>query len=149
MLFHQDKFVRFSTRQWKSPFWNLRFSVLSPLACIHSSPKNIIWEIWKCRKIWNDQLGNLKVNCLLLKISRKLRKIFLSPRRDSNPQPSDLRWDALTIELPGLRWQREGYDVYWFVYWCVLAHATYVLLIQHMYMSVYLFIIYLWNYLSF
>ena len=28
---------------------------------------------------------------------------------------SDLRWDALTIELPGLRWQREGHDVYRFV----------------------------------
>ena len=24
--------------------------------------------------------------------------MFLSPRRESNPQPSDLRWDALTIE---------------------------------------------------
>ena len=41
------------------------------------------------------------VNCLLLKLNRKLRKMFLSPRRESNPQPSDLRWDALTIELPG------------------------------------------------
>ena len=24
------------------------------------------------------------------------------PKRDSNPQPSDRRWDALTIELLGL-----------------------------------------------
>ena len=41
--------------------------------------------------------------------------MFLSPRRESNPQSFDLRWDALTIELPGLRWQREGHDVYRFV----------------------------------
>ena len=39
------------------------------------------------RYIRNDlQLGNLKVNCLLLKLYRKLRKIFLSPKRESNPQ---------------------------------------------------------------
>ena len=38
-------------------------------------------------------------NCSLLKLYRKLRKMFLSPRRESNLQPSDLRWDALTIEL--------------------------------------------------
>ena len=36
------------------------------------------------------QLGKLKENCLLLKLYRKLRKMFLSPRRESNPQPSDL-----------------------------------------------------------
>ena len=46
----------------------------------------------------------LKVNCSVLKLYRKLRKMFLSPRRESNPQHSDLRsWDALTIELSGLR----------------------------------------------
>ena len=33
---------------------------------------------------------------LLLKLYRKLRKIFLSPKWKSNPQPSDLRW--------GTRW---------------------------------------------
>ena len=37
------------------------------------------------------QLGKLKKNCLLLKLYRKLRKMFLSPRQESNPQPSDLR----------------------------------------------------------
>ena len=26
------------------------------------------------------------------------------PKRDSNPQPSDRRWDALPIELLELRW---------------------------------------------
>ena len=36
------------------------------------------------------QLGELKENCLLLKLYRKLRKMFLSPRRELNPQPSDL-----------------------------------------------------------
>ena len=34
------------------------------------------------------QLGKLKENCLLLKLYRKLRKMFLSPRRESNPQLS-------------------------------------------------------------
>ena len=42
------------------------------------------------------QLGNLKGNCLLLKLYRKLRKIFLGPGQESNPQPFDLRWDSLT-----------------------------------------------------
>ena len=37
------------------------------------------------------QLGELKKNCLLLKLYRKLRKMFLSLRRESNPQPSDIR----------------------------------------------------------
>ena len=30
-------------------------------------------------------------NCLLLELYRKLTKVFLSPRRESNPLPSDLR----------------------------------------------------------
>ena len=33
-----------------------------------------------------------------------LRKLFLSPRRGSNPQPFDDWLDALTIELLRLRW---------------------------------------------
>ena len=37
------------------------------------------------------QLGKLKENYLPLKLYRKLRKMFLSPRRESNPQPPDLR----------------------------------------------------------
>ena len=56
--------------------------------------------------------------------------MFLSPMK-TRIEPAtfwyDLRWDALislTIELPGLRWQREDYDVYLFV------HVTYILLIQ-------------------
>ena len=36
------------------------------------------------------QLSKLKENCLLLKLYRKLRKMFLSPRRESNPQPSHM-----------------------------------------------------------
>ena len=59
---------------------------------------------------------HVKENCLLLKLYRKLRKMFLSPRWESNPQPSDLRWDTLTIEL--LRWQREGHNIYRFVRYC-------------------------------
>ena len=35
------------------------------------------------------------------------QKLFLSPRRGSNPQPSDDRWDTLTIELPRLRWRAK------------------------------------------
>ena len=90
-----------------------------------------VTEIWNKMKHIYTQLYEasyneliMKENCLLLKLYRKLRKMFLSPRRKSNPQPSGLRWDALTIELPGLRWQREGHDVYWFV------RTTHVLLIQ-------------------
>ena len=41
-------------------------------------------------KMTQLQLGELKENCSLLKLYRKLRKMFLSPRRESNPQPSDL-----------------------------------------------------------
>ena len=42
----------------------------------------------------------LKENCLLLKLYRKLRKMFLSHRRESNPQSSDLRWDqACSINI--------------------------------------------------
>ena len=37
------------------------------------------------------QLGKLKENCLLLKLYRKLRNMFVSPRWESNLQPSDLR----------------------------------------------------------
>ena len=63
------------------------------------------------------------VNCLSLKLNHKIRKMFLSPGQESNLQPSDLQWDALIIELPGLRWQREGYGVYW-LHAYVLALAT-------------------------
>ena len=49
-----------------------------------------------------------------LKLSQT-QKIFLILRWELNPQSSDLRWDALTIELPRLRWQREGCDMSWFV----------------------------------
>ena len=33
----------------------------------------------------------MKTVCSILKLYRKLRNIFLNPRRESNPQPSDLR----------------------------------------------------------
>ena len=59
--------------------------------------------------------------------------MFLSPRRQSNLQPSDLQWDALTIELPGLRWRREGHDMYRFV-----SATTHILLNSNLDMSVYL-----------
>ena len=42
-------------------------------------------------KMTQLQLGKLNENCSLLKLYRKLRKIFLSLRRESNPQSSDLR----------------------------------------------------------
>ena len=79
-------------------------------------------------------------NCLLLKLYRKLRKMLLSPRQELNPQPSDLQWDAL--QLPGLRWQTEGHDVYRFV------RATHVVLIQQSrYLSVYLINEYIYIYI--
>ena len=37
--------------------------------------------------------------------SLRRKKRFLRPRRGSNPQPFDGQWDALTIELPRLRWR--------------------------------------------
>ena len=36
------------------------------------------------------------------------QKNFWVPKRDSNPQSSDRRWDALSIELLGLRWLNVG-----------------------------------------
>ena len=49
-------------------------------------------------RVSNDfDTSTLMVNCLVLfKLNRKLRKTFLSLRRESNPQPFDLRWDALS-----------------------------------------------------
>ena len=47
------------------------------------------------------QLGKLKEDCLLLKLYRKLRKMFLSPRRESNLQPSDLRWERPDQKVAG------------------------------------------------
>ena len=69
---------------------------------------------WDYRYIWNDlQLGKLKVNCFLFKLNCKFRKMFLSPSPDGiESQPSDLRWDALTTEIPGLL-QRAGYGCSW------------------------------------
>ena len=58
-------------------------------------------------------------NCLPFKRNRKLRKMFLSPGRKSNPQPSDFQ-------------QREGHDMYRFV------SATHVLLNSSLDMSIYL-----------
>ena len=55
------------------------------------------------------------------------REIFweILPDGNQTPQHYNLRWDApLGIELPELRWQRQGHAEYWSV--C----ATYVLLIQ-------------------
>ena len=72
-------------------------------------------NIWKQRQV--------KVNCLLLKLNRKLRKMFLSPRRESRPQPTDEWWDdhwATRTEMAERRLR------------CVLVRirATHVLLIQ-------------------
>ena len=72
---------------------------------------------------------NFYYSCFL---TQTLANMFFSLRRESNPQPSDLRGDGLTIELPGLRWQREGYDVYWFL------RATYVLLSQRVSICLYI-----------
>ena len=91
---------------------------------------------------------------MLLKLNCKLRKMFLSFRGcvfDSRLGLRNIffsetfRSEALTIELPGLRWQRKGYDVYWFV------RATYVLLIQQSrYVCIYILLTdNIWNDLQF
>ena len=86
-------------------------------ATVHSSS---FFSLYIYIYIYEDdlQLGKLKENCLLLKLYRKLRKCFWAPdgNRTRNPLISGDLWDAsVTIELPGLRWQREGHNVYWFV----------------------------------
>ena len=59
-----------------------------------SFTKGIMWleyiHICMCMKMTQLQLGKLKENCSRLKLYRKLRKMFLSPRPESNPQPSDI-----------------------------------------------------------
>ena len=41
------------------------------------------------------------------------QKTILNSRRGSNPQPTDDRWDALTIEIPRLRWwAKVQFDIY-------------------------------------
>ena len=59
---------------------------------LNSSPDMSVYLINKCICMKDDlQLCKLKENCLLLKPYRKLRRMYLCPRRESNPQPSDLR----------------------------------------------------------
>ena len=74
-------------------------------------------KLYKVRKIRSVSGTQILIKVLIYfstQIFCELRK-FMSSRREPNTQPSDLWWDAQTIELPELRWQREGYDVYWFV----------------------------------
>ena len=58
-----------------------------------------------------------------------LRKWFLSPRRGSNPQPSDDRLDALTIELPRLRWWAKVQIRYIYMWDLSGSHYTLILYI--------------------
>ena len=51
---------------------------------------------------------HFKKNCFATQALSQTQKNVSEPQTGIEPQPSDLRWDALTIELPGLRWQREG-----------------------------------------
>ena len=112
---------------WNSPMMHCCTSLLQGLQRNFRMIHYVNWPVpvvkkqisFHCKPVYmyedDLQLGKLKGNCLLLKLYLKLRKMFLSPRRETNPQPSDLQWDALTIELPGLRWQWEGHDMYRFV----------------------------------
>ena len=61
--------------------------------------------------MWSfKQMGVINHFCLLFKLFANSGN-FLSPRRESTQQHmADLRWDTLTIELPELRWQSEGYS---------------------------------------
>ena len=46
-----------------------------------------------------------------------------SPWWESNPKPSDCRWDALTIWATRTQMESEGYNVYWFMVTCVQRSA--------------------------
>ena len=70
-------------------------------------------DAWQKLWLWLHINVIYSLNCGSLEIfwvrderssSSILRKRFLSRSRGSNPQPSDDRWDALTIELPTLIW---------------------------------------------
>ena len=127
--------------------WGVKRAFFYPWIVIHVALQSwwtaILTNLHQVKKIWMLFKKVSLVNCLLLKLNRKLRKMLLIPKRELNPKPSDLRWDALTIELPELRWQRQDYDVYWFVRACtyILLHITYYILhithyILHIYMCV-------------
>ena len=103
--------------------WNNRSQILSLSTTLLNKTWETISHSTALNKILKTKLtysGNSKLFATQDYCNRKFRKMFPSPIRELNPQSSDLRWEALTIELTGLRWQRECYDVYCFV--C----ATYV-----------------------
>ena len=60
---------------------------------IHVNKKVCIYIYMKMTQL---QLGKLKENCSLLKLYRKLRKMFLSPRRESNPRNLLISGETLT-----------------------------------------------------
>ena len=62
------------------------------------------------------QLGKLKETVLLLKLYRELRKMFLSPRRESNPQPSGFyevyksKYEKVGVVPMALRQRETGFN---------------------------------------
>ena len=50
-------------------------------------------------------LGIIHASGTYVKHKLSSEKRFVSPRKGPNPQPSDDWWDALTTELPKLRWR--------------------------------------------
>ena len=74
-------------------YFILKYFYLCWLPCVLLRLKNIIW------RLKHFQLFPT-IKYLPLELYHKLRKMYLSPRRESNPQPSDLQCGAPMIELP-------------------------------------------------
>ena len=53
---------------------------------------------------WQKRANESSFDFMRMLSSYSTQKSFLTPWRESNPQPSDRRRDALTIKLHGLRW---------------------------------------------
>ena len=88
------QFCRFFVCKWHVKFSRGKSFVSSwpRVNCL----KFIFLEVWELGDVLRWQIN--------VRQALSMEKRFLSPRRGSNPQPSDDRWDALTIELPNLRW---------------------------------------------
>ena len=82
--------------------------------------KFIFLEVWELGDVLRWQIN--------VRQALSMEKRFLSPRRGSNPQPSDDRWDALTIELPRVRWWAKVHVRHM----CDLSGSHYLLIMKLM-----------------
>ena len=63
------------------------------------------WEIWLDLRCIFWKCGSLEISLMIdERSSNSILRKRLRLRQVSNPQPSDDRWSALTIELSRLRW---------------------------------------------